>query len=265
MNRVGKLLIVFVLLSVTFFCSKSEDKKEERARKVRPSIHPEITKVEIDPAAPTSSDFIRALPVLKYGKPQYVTFFYLWFVNGEPVPDCNKKMLDKKYYKKGDTIYCRVKATRGKLKSTEVKTREIKIGNSPPIINYSEIGSFKVPGEFRYTINATDPDGDNLTYRLLEPLDRGIVIDPGTGIIQWYIDEVPAVDENLEGRPELTARTEDEAYPVKERESEASADRYEKEKLSPYVKIVFEVRDTDGAAVTSSIHINLKKGTEEAE
>ena len=260
MNRVGKLSIVFVLLSVTFFCSKSEDKKEEGMRKDRPSIHPEITKVEIDPEAPTSSDFIRALPKLKYGQPRYVTFFYLWFVNGESVPDCNKKLLDKKYYKKGDTVYCRVRAERGKLKSKEVKSRKIKIGNSPPIINYSEIGRFEVPGEFRYTIDATDPDGDNLTYRLLEPLDRGIVIDAGTGIIQWYIDDI---DEDQEGEPLALAENEDEDPAQKRSSKEATIQK--KEKLSPFVKIVFEVRDTDGAAVTSSIHINLKKGAEEAQ
>lgn len=262
MSRVGKLSIIFVLLSVTFFCSKSEDKKEERVRKVRHSIHPEITKIEIDPEAPTSSDFIRALPKLKYGKPQYVTFFYSWFVNEEPVPDCNKRLLDRKYYKKGDTIYCRVKATRGKLKSKEITSRKIKIANSPPIVNYSRIGRFEIPGDFRYTIRARDPDGDRLTYRLLKPLDRGIVIDTGTGIIQWYIDEVPDVDENQEGGPEPTARPEGEEFPAQERTSEVPPNHSEKEKPSHLVKIVFEVRDTDGAAVIFSIHLNLKEGTE---
>lgn len=260
MSRVGKLLIIFVLLSVTFFCSKSEEKKEEKVRKVPTSIHPEITKIEIDPAAPTSSDFIRALPKLKYGQPRYVTFSYLWFVNGESIPNFNKQLLDKKYYNKGDTVYCRVKATRGKLKSKEVKSRKIKIANSPPIINYSEIGSFEVPGEFRYTIDATDPDGDNLVYRLLAPLDRGIVIDAGTGVIEWYIDDVT---EDQESEPLALAEDEEEE-PAQERDSQASADQ-KKEKPSSLIKIVFEVRDNDGAAVTSSIHLNLKKGAEEAE
>lgn len=265
MSRIGKLvvltLIIFVLFSVTFFCSKKEDKKGEKQvqkQKVRPSIHPEITKVEIDPPAPTSSNFIRALPEIKYGLPQYITFNYQWFVNDQPVSNGNKKLLEKKYFKKGDNVYCRVIATRGKLKSKVVLSREIKIANSPPIINYSEVGSFNVPGEFRYTINATDPDGDLLTYRLLAPLNRGIVIDPGTGVIEWYIDEVPAEDEGRAIEPESISRPEDKGSPTQKKESAAST-----VKPSPFVQIVFEVRDSDGAAATSSIHLNLKKGGEE--
>ncbi len=269
MNRIGKLLllilIVFVLLSVTFSCSKKEDKEEEKQvqkQKVRPNIHPEITKVEIDPPAPTSSDFIRALPELNYGLPQYITFHYQWFVNDQPVSNGNKKLLDKKHYKKGDTVYCRVIATRGKLKSKVVVSREIKIANSPPIINYSEVGSFNIPGEFRFTINATDPDGDLLTYRLLAPLNRGIVIDPGTGVIEWYIDEISAEDEGRLIESESITQQEDEAYPTQEKKSTASTVKV-KVKPSPFVQIVFEVRDSDGAAATSSIHLNLKKGGEE--
>jgi len=264
MNRIGKLLvltlIIFVLFSVTFFCSKKEEKggKQVQKQKVRPSIHPEITKVEIDPPAPTSSNFVRALPELKYGLPQYITFNYQWFVNDQPVPNGNKKLLDKQYFKKGDTVYCRVIATRGKLKSKVALSREIKISNSPPIINYSEVGSFNIPGEFRYTINATDPDGDLLTYRLLSPLNRGIVMDPRTGVIEWYIEEISAEDEGRLIESESITQRKDEAYPTREKKSTAST-----VKPSPFVQIVFEVRDSDGAAATSSIHLNLKKGGEE--
>ena len=272
MSRIGKLCVVilsiFVLLFITFYCSKKEDKKEGKQaqkQKVRPSIHPEITKVEIDPPAPISSDFVRALPEVKYGLPQYITFNYQWFVNDHPVSNGNKKLLEKKYFKKGDAVYCRVIATRGKLKSKVALSREIKIANSPPIIHYSEVGSFNIPGEFRYTIYAADPDGDPLTYRLLSPLDRGIVIDPGTGVIEWYIDEVPAGDEGRATDSESILRQEDEAYPTREKESGASTSHLKKGKPSPYVKIVFEVSDSEGAAATSSIHLNLKKGGEEAE
>jgi hypothetical protein len=41
-------------------------------------------------------------------------------------------------------------------------------------------------GVYRYDVHATDPDGDNITYALVEPPD-GMTIDPDTGAISWPV------------------------------------------------------------------------------
>ena len=53
----------------------------------------------------------------------------------------------------------------------------------------SEIKVLKNDGKnISYQIVATDPDGDTLSYSLLDP-PAGMVIDSSTGIINWQIKE----------------------------------------------------------------------------
>jgi hypothetical protein len=128
---------------------------------------------------------------------------------------------------------------RGKTEAKPTDSDKVTIGNSPPIINLISIPPFDVPGEFRYNITAEDPDGDTLTYRLLEPLDRGIVIDRKSGVLKWYITEAPTAEDN---QGEST-------------ESDIPA-------IPGSIKIVFEVSDSDDATAIGSIDINLAKGSE---
>ncbi|MCP5107966.1 MAG: hypothetical protein GY950_31545 [bacterium] len=254
-------LVVMLLVSFTFHCSKDEDKAAaKKVQKKKPlPLKPEIAKVEIDPAAPISTSFVRAVPVLKHARMRFVNYSYQWYVNDQEVPEGNRKLLDKKHFRKGDTIYCRVKAARGKYESEELDSEDVEIGNAPPTINVSTVSAFNVPGEFRYTIRATDPDEDGLSYRLLEPLDRGIALDANTGDILWYIDRVP---EDLEaGESDSNTRPEDESGEVRKKPEPKPKEN----KLSSFVKIVFEVSDTDGAAAVASINLNLAKGSEQPE
>ena len=39
-----------------------------------------------------------------------------------------------------------------------------------------------------YQIEATDPDGDELEYKLVSPLDMGIDLDAKSGLISWTIN-----------------------------------------------------------------------------
>ncbi len=276
MRPIGKpaviavIIAVTLLAAVTFSCSKDDKKTDvEKAAKPKPlPVKPDIVKVEIDPPEPTSSDFIRAIPVLKHPKMRFVKYTYRWFVNNEAVVDGDKKLLDKEAYKKDDTVYCLVKAVRGRYRSEEVESEKTVIGNSPPIINLTPIPSFEVPGEFRYQVTAVDPDDDDLNYTLLEPQNSEIYLDPETGTISWNITE--QMRDELENRDEPIASGSSEE---EEGASEPSASEGEKrpepaqkeEKPTPYVKIVFQVSDSDGLSTTASITINLLKGREIAE
>lgn len=273
------IIIIVVLAAAIFFRPGKGDKKtvpqaQVKKGKAPSSFTPVITKINIEPGKPRASDSIRALPVLKDPRMRNSKFQYQWFVNGDEVPgaDMDMSLLEKKHYIKGDKVYCRVKALRGKYESEVVESRKIEIGNSPPIIKFSMVDRFNVPGRFRYNIHASDPDDDPLTYRLVAPLDRGIDIHPETGEILWDIDETQLPAKEKERERKKTSYKGEEGSP---REGSTTSGRSEGLKAvrkrekerprvsrSPIVRIEFEVLDSDGAAAVSFIDINLLKGHE---
>jgi hypothetical protein len=256
------IILVMTILAVIFFWPTDRDKKTTGGRisvKEKPPlpVTPEITGVQLDPPDPTSQDFIHAQPVLKHPDMQFVKYSYQWYVNGDAAPDGRNNALDRQYFKKGDAVYCRVKAVRGKIEAKPIDSDEVNIGNSPPILNLLPVPPFDIPGEFRYTINAEDPDGDPVTYRLLAPLDRGVVLDGKTGVIRWYIDEAPA---DAQGQDEPPPRPEDEGASSSDRRKPPEP---EPESALPAIPssitIIFEVSDSDGASVTGSFELNLTR------
>ena len=262
------IILVMLILAAIFFWPKDRDRVIKTAGgeieilvKERPPLptKPEMTEVQLAPGAPTSQDFIYAQPVLKHPDMKFVKYSHQWYVNGETVRDVRNNVLDRKYLKKGDAVYCRVKAVRGSIAAEPTDSDEVNIGNSPPFLNLMPVPPFDIPGAFRYTIRAEDPDGDPLTYRLLEPLDRGIVIDRNTGVIRWYIDEAPA---DPQGQDEPAPRPEDEEASSSDRRKPEPAPEMESAvpAIPSSIQIAFEVSDSDGASVTGSIELNLTGG-----
>jgi hypothetical protein len=276
MRAIGKpaviavIIAVTLLFAITFSCSKDEKKTDvKKAVEKKPlPVKPEIAKVEIDPPEPTSSDFVRAVPVLTHPKMRFVKYTYRWFVNNEAVVGGDKRLLDKEEFKKGDSVYCLVKAVRGNYQSEEVESEKIVIANAPPVINLTPIPAFEVPGEFSYRINAVDPDGDALDYTLLEPKNSDIFLDPETGTISWNITEQMREEFEKRGKPVSSGSSEEEesaSAPSTTERKERPEPAEKEKKPTPYVKIVFQVTDADGLSTTASISINLLKGREIAE
>jgi hypothetical protein len=261
-NHIFKIMIIgmlMVLVGVTFFCSKKKEKTDQYQVKPRkpPALEPVIAKVEFEPPEPTSSDDIRANTLLKDPRMKYVKFQYQWFVNGEIVTGKEDPFLEKQHYKKGDIVYCRAKATRDIYESKIVKSKEVRIKNSMPLITQVPWDNVKLGDRFHYTINARDPDGDPLTYRLVSPLDLGIKLDPNTGDIRWDTRDIPKPEPiEIKSGSEMRVSKTGEGYD--ESAISKSPPGVKKQKQLPtIVKIVFEVRDPDGAAAVSSIQLNF--------
>lgn len=84
-----------------------------------------------------------------------------WLINGSPAPDHTGMQFNCADAKKGDVIQCRA-VSRG----VEIKSNEVKIGNTPP-----EIGKVRLapegykPGEpLSVDVTGSDADGDGVTF-----------------------------------------------------------------------------------------------------
>lgn len=271
MDRSKKLFsltgIVFIIIAVLFSYQCTRCSKEGRdtrditpVKKPKRSPVPVIVEVKLEPPEPTSVDFIRALPVLENTRMTHVKYTYHWYVNGNHVPENNDSLLARQSYKKGDKVYCRVMASRGIHEAKPINSKRITIKNAKPVLNLLPVTPFKIPGRFHYTINASDPDGDPLNYRLVAPLGLGITIDPETGKMTWDIHEIPK-DEPAVSHTQTGGSADEEAgnrenvkrKPIPKQPDTAGP------RLSPIVRIIFEVKDSDGAAVQGYIDLNLSK------
>lgn len=256
-KKKSRLVILWVpVLLIAFLvpgCSKKNDQADSLNQMKNKNLIPELVNVKMNPEKPSTLDNLRGVPVLKDRKMRGVQYLVDWYVNGDQVPKENRLLLPNKYFKKGDKVRCEVIAKRGNYQSRPMESDQIRIQNAAPVINLAEIQPFEVPGTFVYTIVAEDPDGDDITFKLVQPLDLGIQLDPDSGQITWEITEKPVGP----GGTDVTGSPEDENSAVTKRRKEPSATS-----LTTEVTIVIEVRDADDAVQTSSFTINLMEGRE---
>jgi len=111
-----------------------------------------------------------------------------WVVKDQVIPDTSNVLNLKNYnLKKNDIITGSAFVDDGEFKS-EPFTFELKIANAPPVFT-SEVDSIKcTPDSIYYKLPIIDPDGDAVTFELLNA-PEGITIDKTTGIISGSVGE----------------------------------------------------------------------------
>ena len=88
-----------------------------------------------------------------------------WFRNGAPIRGVAGQMLDAKYTRKGNKIHAEVNLLGPDAMSDPVVLRPMTIKNSIPRITAASTALRSIDSDILYTrVEATDPDGDNLTY-----------------------------------------------------------------------------------------------------
>lgn len=112
-----------------------------------------------------------------------VDFEYTWYVNNERREDAGALFATDEL-KHGDSIYAEVRATDGSTWTDPQRTPVVTIGNAHPEITSTPPG-FREDGEFRYQVEAVDPDGDKRLRYALEKGPDGMVIDNITGELKW--------------------------------------------------------------------------------
>lgn len=129
-----------------------------------------------------------------------ITDYYriLWMHNDDELTGESEETLGwNDEFKKGDKIKLVLIPSLGDVESPLSTESEFIVPNSPPKI-VSEPPLEIKDGKFEYTVDAQDPDGDNIQY-MLKNSPKGMTIEPATGLISWdFTKEKPGTEHKIE-------------------------------------------------------------------
>jgi hypothetical protein len=146
---------------------------------------PEIREVWIEPRRPGAGDNLKAYAKGFDPDGDFVYYNYRWEKNGEVLPEEKGAVLEQGRFKKGDSLAVIITPDDREIQGPPKKSELVLISNSPPIIHSSPPDTLKGTA-YRYQVKANDPDQDPVTF-ILKSAPKGMVMDKGTGLIQWEV------------------------------------------------------------------------------
>lgn len=115
-----------------------------------------------------------------------IEFRYEWLVNGRVAArDGDGSRFDTTGLERGDTIAVRVVASDGDDESDGWSTPSLALANSAPRITSMPPAGVAGDGSYRYTLEASDPDGDRSLRFALASGPNGARVDPVVGELVW--------------------------------------------------------------------------------
>ncbi len=146
---------------------------------------PAIVRVTVSPVAPSRDDILRVAVEASDPDGDPLVFTYQWLRNGEEIPDARRATLAARDLRKGDRISVRVTASDLEAETGALESGPLVIRNSPPRVLGGSQWQGDADGTFSYQVDATDPDGDPLTFALSPDAPKGMSVDPKAGVIRW--------------------------------------------------------------------------------
>lgn len=145
---------------------------------------PVVTGMVLEPSGVVErGSEIRVLPEAYDPDEDPIRFRFSWFLNGEETGRRDERF-STRGLRRGDEVRVQVVASDGDQSSEPVESPIVQIGNAPPEI-VSVPPTEWIEGEFRYSLEARDPDGDRrLRYRLVSG-PEGMTVDPMLGTVHW--------------------------------------------------------------------------------
>jgi len=113
-----------------------------------------------------------------------VSFHYRWLLNGEDLLNDSPSLAGDSFHK-GDRISIQVTPDDGEEKGEVFQSVPFTVPDAPPRFVTTPPKQFQ-SWEYSYASQATDPDGDALTYAL-DTAPQGMTIDAHSGRVQWRI------------------------------------------------------------------------------
>lgn len=179
--RKGSSVFVEIVIST----AHATGKPFRTAARTISNLPPSIVSLDVHPDKPVVGDTLTVTPAGQDPDGDLVSYLYQWTVNDKPVtdvvPDINT--FSTAGLKKNDVIVVVVTPTDGETMGEKKLSQDVVIRNSlpriistPPTTVENEV--------YVYQVAAKDPDGDALTYYLVEA-PTGMTIESKTGLIRW--------------------------------------------------------------------------------
>jgi hypothetical protein len=161
---------------------------------------PAITKVEIEPRAPTAGETVRAVVEARDPDGDPLTFKYQWYIDNVLAPG-EGDSLNLKGIRKGSLVHVAATPNDGFADGAWKYSSLYEIVNALPVVKSTPPKTIPPSRVLTHTIVAEDPDGDPLTYTL-EKGTEGMTLEGPT--LTWKVS-----DEDI-GRPaEIVIRISD--------------------------------------------------------
>ena len=146
---------------------------------------PEIVSIQLKPQPFRPGETVHAVVKGKDREGDPIDYAYEWQKNGVPLFLENRASIKIDDLKKGDKITVRVTPHDGYHAGKTFESLQLSSHNRRPVITSSPPHQFK-NGVYSYPIQAFDPDGDTLHYKIEDPQD-GMHFDAVTGLFEWKI------------------------------------------------------------------------------
>ena len=147
---------------------------------------PSISSVEFESPVLATGQGLTVVPVAEDRDGDLIHYHYKWIINGTLIEEVLDSTLPRQLMKKGDEVILAVTPYDDFGAGATFQGLSFYIPNAAPII-VSQPPPL-VSNHYVYHVEASDPDGDDLDYRLVQgPV--GMAIDEKTGIVSWTVDQ----------------------------------------------------------------------------
>lgn len=145
---------------------------------------PKIKQIKVEAVSNSLKDGFVAVVTTHDEENEDVNFIYQWKHNGTDIIGATEQKLEwNDEFQKGDTITLEILPYDDLTEGIWKSEGNFSIPNSPPVID--SIPAATINGtSFNYSVDASDLDGDTLTYRLNDA-PEGMTINPETGEVNW--------------------------------------------------------------------------------
>jgi hypothetical protein len=146
---------------------------------------PRVSSLEIYPHPALPGDRLEARVEASDADGDRIDLSFRWVRNGAVVKEGDDPALDTQGFSQKDVVTVEVTPRDRAAAGVAFTSGSLLAGNSPPVI-LSKPSPPTGREQYEYHVNATDPEGDRLSYRL-ETAPPGMTIDVETGLIRWPV------------------------------------------------------------------------------